>query len=47
MNPKNVNLLLDAESALQLVEDASRFVERIREYLTDEGILGVAREGSN
>ena len=43
----NVNLLLDAESSLQLVEDASRFVERIRKYLTDEGILGIELEGSN
>lgn len=35
----NANLLMDAESSLQLVEDADQFVERIRKYLVEAGIL--------
>ncbi len=43
----NANLLMDTESSLQLVEDAARFVERVRKYLTDEGILRAEGQGSN
>ncbi len=35
----NANLLMDAESSLQLVADADRFVERIRKYLLEERII--------
>lgn len=36
----NASLSIDEESALQLVADADRFIERIRKYLTDEKALG-------
>jgi len=35
----NANLLMDAESSLQLVADADHFVERIRKYLLEERII--------
>ena len=43
----NANLLMDAESSLHLVEDADRFVERIRKYLMDERILGAEGKESS
>lgn len=45
MNPKNVRAevararTIDADASLSLVEDADRFVQRIRKYLVEERVL--------
>ena len=38
---------MDAESSLQLVEDADRFVTRMRSYLIDKGVLETEEKGSS
>jgi uncharacterized protein len=43
----NASHLMDAESSLQLVEDAERFVVRMQNYLTTQGIPTLEDQDSN
>lgn len=40
----DAGLSMDAESTLQLVEEADHFVERIRQYLGEALVLGIEGE---